>query len=157
VKHSIIVEDLSKVDGAELPDDSTELAEMDLLGSERASEALTEQFHMDEDFLVQLNPKPSFAEGETVWVTAPGAAVGGKVARIEVQKQLNRLTAYVETGRIVANYPVTIGSDDTPSPSGVMEVKAIAPDPTYSYNPDLKFQQGDNAEFLELPLGPTAP
>ena len=65
-EHTITADDLAKVVGEELPDDYAKLAQMDILGYERASEALAEEFHMDEDFLVQLNPGASFAEGETI-------------------------------------------------------------------------------------------
>ena len=78
------------------------------------------------------------------------------MTRIEVRKGQNRLTAFDAGGLVVADYPVSIGSEDSPSPSGIVQVVALAPDPTYSYNPD-NFQQGDNDEPLELPAGPNGP
>jgi lipoprotein-anchoring transpeptidase ErfK/SrfK len=155
-KHTIAAEDLAEVRGEDLPEDYSELAELDLIGYERASEALAERFHMSEDFLVALNPDASFAEGETIVVADPGGVAEATVARIEVNKQTNRLTAYDAEGGILTDYPVTIGSDDNPSPSGAVEVVGVAPDPTYSYDP-ANFQQGDNTEPLELPPGPNGP
>jgi lipoprotein-anchoring transpeptidase ErfK/SrfK len=157
-EHAITAEDLSEVIGQDLPEDYAALAEMELLGYARASEALAERFHMDEDFLLALNPGSSFAEGETILVAEPGPALEGEgsVTRIEVQKQTNRLAAFDEAGRMVANYPVTIGSPDSPSPSGTVDVVALAPDPTYHYDP-VNFQQGDNTEPLVLPPGPNGP
>lgn len=155
-EHVVAAEDLAEVIGEELPEDYAELAELDLLGYERASEALAERFHMDEDFLIALNPGATFGEGETIVVADPGGPAEATVARIEVNKRTNRLTAYDEGGAILTDYPVTIGSDDNPSPSGVVEVVTIAPDPTYHYDPE-NFQQGDNNEPLELPPGPNGP
>jgi lipoprotein-anchoring transpeptidase ErfK/SrfK len=155
-EHSISAEDLAEVRGEDLPEDFSELAELDHLGYERASEALAELFHMSEDFLIALNPQASFSEGEAIVVADPGGMAEATVARIEVNKQTSRLTAYDETGAILTDYPVTIGSADNPSPSGALEVVGVAPDPTYSYDP-ANFQQGDNTEPLELPPGPNGP
>lgn len=156
-EHVITAEDLAEVRGEPLPEDYSELAELDFLGYERASEALAERFHLDEDVLVALNPDAGFAEGETILVTDPGAPLEGEVARIEVRKETGRLAAFDEAGEMITSYPVTIGSENTPSPSGTVEVVAIAPDPTYTYDPETNFQQGDNTEALELPPGPNGP
>jgi lipoprotein-anchoring transpeptidase ErfK/SrfK len=139
-----------------LPEDYSELAEMEWLGYARVSEMLGERFHMDEDFLLALNPGAGFVEGETIMVADPGGFLQGEVARIEVRKDSNRLAAFDAGGFMIANYPVTIGSNDNPSPEGVMEVAAIAHLPTYHYDPE-NFVQGDNTEPLVLPPGPNGP
>jgi peptidoglycan hydrolase-like protein with peptidoglycan-binding domain len=99
LEHTVTAEDLAEVVGEELPEDYAELAERELLGYARASEALAERFHMDEDFLLALNPDSTFGEGETIVVADPGPPLVGEgtVARIEVQKRTNRLAAF--TGR----------------------------------------------------------
>jgi lipoprotein-anchoring transpeptidase ErfK/SrfK len=38
-----------------------------------------------------------------------------------------------------------------------MEVTAVATNPTYSYDPEKNFQQGQNKEKLTLPPGPNGP
>ncbi len=154
--HIITADDLAEVTG-ELPEDYAELAELDLLGYATAAEALAERFHMDRDFLEALNPDAAFAEGETITVAAPGDPIEGEIVRIEVRKGPGRLAGFDEADRMILNYPVTVGSDATPTPSGTFEVVAVAIDPTYHYNPDENFQQGDNAEPLELPPGPNGP
>ena len=58
---------------------------------------------------------------------------------------------------MIASYPVTVGSEQTPSPSGTHEVVALAMNPTYTYRPDVNFQQGDNTQALILPPGPNGP
>jgi lipoprotein-anchoring transpeptidase ErfK/SrfK len=57
----------------------------------------------------------------------------------------------------MAAYPATIGSDETPSPSGEVSVTRIARNPTYEYDPEKNFQQGHNKAKLKLPPGPNNP
>ncbi|MFQ6548274.1 L,D-transpeptidase family protein [Aestuariibius sp. 2305UL40-4] len=154
--HRISAKDLEHVTGI-LPTDYAQLAERDRLGYERPSEALAELFHMDEDFLILLNPDARFAEGDEIAVVRPKADASGEVARILVHRETGRLEALSKDGSILGNYPVAVGSQETPSPSGKMEVNAVAPEPTYTYNPDLNFQQGDNDEVLILPPGANGP
>ena len=52
----------------------------------------------------------------TITVADPGAFLQGHVARIEVRKGQSRLAAFDAEGRMIANYPVTIGSTSNPSP-----------------------------------------
>ena len=54
-------------------------------------------------------------------------------------------------------YPATIGSSDTPSPTGTHEVARIAFNPEYTYNPNVNFKQGDNSQILTIPPGPNGP
>ncbi len=140
-----------------LPQDYAELAQLDRLGYIRVTEKLAERFHMDEDFLVALNPGADFAAGSVITVVDPGAKQETKVARIEVHKPTSRLAAFDAEGRMIANYPVTVGSSATPSPSGTVEVVGVALDPTYTYNPKINFKQGENDEVLILPPGPNGP
>lgn len=141
----------------DLTRDYEKMAEREILGFRSASEALAEKFHMDEDFLKALNAGASFEEGETIWVVAESAPLDGSVSRIEIDASSGRLTAFGEGDAILASYPVAIGSTETPSPSGQHTVRAVAPNPTYTYRPDVNFQQGDNAEALVLPPGPNGP
>jgi lipoprotein-anchoring transpeptidase ErfK/SrfK len=154
--HAVTAEDSADLT-PDIPDDYAEKAELSALGYRRVSERLAERFHMDEDFLIALNPEADFGEGETVTVAAVGAPLEAEVARIEVRKGTGRLAAFDPTGRMIANYPVTVGSEDSPSPEGRMEVVAVAFEPTYHYDPDVNFQQGDNDEPLTLPAGPNNP
>ena len=86
-----------------------------------------------------------------------GAKMEGEVARIEIRKSERRAVVYAADGHMMTNYPVAIGSDETPSPSGDMTVEAVAMDPTYSYNPDVNFVADGVKEQLTLPPGPNGP
>jgi len=140
------------------PDDYAELATLDWLGYTSVAEKLAERFHMDVDFLRALNPDADIeTPGTRLYVVDPGAPVTGTVSRIVADKSVQQLYAYDEAGKLLVAYPVTIGSDELPSPAGVHEVVAIAVDPTYTYDPDVNFVQGDNRERLTIPPGPNGP
>jgi lipoprotein-anchoring transpeptidase ErfK/SrfK len=149
------------VDGRYVPDlptDYGELAKLDWLGFRGPEEMLAERFHMDEDLLRALNPGADFeTAGTTILVADPGPEPEGKVERIVVDKSKGELIAYGEDDGIVLISPATIGSQDTPSPSGTMKVNGSAPEPTYEYDPKRNFQQGGNDKELTIPPGPNGP
>jgi lipoprotein-anchoring transpeptidase ErfK/SrfK len=154
--YTITEEDASDI-GAPVPEDYAEKAQLSHLGYSSVVEKLAERFHMDESFLVALNPGAQFVPGETIYGVVTGADRTGAVARIEADKQLKQVRAYDADGTLIAAYPATIGSEDNPSPSGTYTVEAATPMPTYTYNPAINFQQGDNTEVLTIPPGPNGP
>lgn len=154
--YMITQEDAATVTGP-IPSDYAEMAQLDRLGYADLAEALAERFHMDVDFLRELNPNAGFAIGETILVTDPGPDLQGEVARIEADKTMGQVRVFSADGRMIAAYPATIGSEDNPSPSGMHMVEAIAPEPNYTYDPSVNFQQGENTEALILPPGPNGP
>jgi lipoprotein-anchoring transpeptidase ErfK/SrfK len=156
VRHDLTESDLGRIT-PDLPTDYAKLAERDWLGFETRAEAVAELFHMDVDFLRMLNPDAAFRPGEAVLVMQPGASTEGKAARIVVDTANRRLTALDADGATLADYPVGVGSDQMPSPSGTMPILAVAIEPTYAYRPDENFQQGDNTRKLTLPPGPNGP
>jgi lipoprotein-anchoring transpeptidase ErfK/SrfK len=156
-EYEITAEDVAAI-VPPIPSDYAEMAQREFLGYASVPELLAERFHLDEDLLRALNPNAQFVAGERVAVTAYGPDVTGrKVARIEADKTARQLRAYDAEGRLVLAYPATIGSEDNPSPSGTHLVAAIAPMPNYTYNPEVNFQQGENAETLIIPPGPNGP
>ncbi|MDO5528317.1 MAG: L,D-transpeptidase [Paracoccus sp. (in: a-proteobacteria)] len=140
-----------------IPTDYAEKAEMAHLGYTSVQERLAERFHMDEGFISVMNPSASFTAGETISVMNPNARIRATVTRIVIEKEHNRVAAFDESGRMVVNYPATIGSAQTPSPSGEMKVANVAENPDYTYNPSVNFQQGDNDRVLRIPPGPNGP
>ena len=155
--YAVTEEDVAGIATDGLSSDYADLAARDAIPHTSVAERLAERFHMDEDVLRALNEGAAFEAGETVVVAAPGARLEGTVSRIAVRKADGRVDAMDADGAILASYPAAIGSDATPSPSGTVEITAVAMDPTYSYRPDVNFQQGDNDEPLTLPPGPNGP
>lgn len=140
-----------------IPDDYLEKSKMQWLGYTSGAEAIAEKFHMDKDFLAVLNPGARFVAGENIVVADPGTSPKIAVTRIVADKTNKRLVVYGDDGKPAIIYPATIGSDATPSPEGTHEVRTVAEFPTYSYNPDVNFQQGANNEKLTIPPGPNGP
>lgn len=140
-----------------IPNDYAEKARMSSMGYTSVQEKLAERFHMDERFLAQLNPGKSFVPGETLNVTVPAKPIKAKVLRVIVDAERGRVAAYDASGRMVADYPATVGSTATPSPQGTHLVEAAVLDPDYTYNPNINFKQGENDQVLRIPPGPNAP
>lgn len=143
---------------ASIPDDYGEKAQMSSLGFTSADELLAEKFHMDIDYLRMLNPNADFSQpGTTIRVVNAGENVREAVTRIIADKSKEQVLAYDASNRLVAAYPATIGSTDTPSPSGTVEVERVAFDPNYTYDPEKNFKQGENDTILTIPPGPNGP
>jgi lipoprotein-anchoring transpeptidase ErfK/SrfK len=143
---------------ASIPDDYAHKAQMPAMSYTATSEKLAEQFHMDENYLKALNPNADFSiPGTTIKVINPGTPKTGTVARIVADKSKKQVFAYGEDNQLIAAYPATIGSTDTPSPVGTHSVQRIALNPGYTYNPKINFKQGNNDQILQIPPGPNGP
>lgn len=142
---------------AEIPTDYAEKAKMASMGYTSIGEKLGERFHMDEKFITYLNPGIPLAPGSTIKVAAPANPIKTKAMRIIVDKATRRVAVYDAVGDMITDYPATIGSDLTPSPSGVHKVVTVALNPNYTYNPAKNFKQGKNDKALIVPPGPNAP
>jgi lipoprotein-anchoring transpeptidase ErfK/SrfK len=143
---------------ASVPEDYSQKARLDRLSYTSVTEALAERFHMDENYLKAINPGVNFNRpGTIIKVANFGRLVSTPVARIVADKGKKQVFAYDDAGKLVAAYPATIGSTDTPSPTGTHTVSRIAFDPNYTYNPNLNFKQGDNDKVLTIPPGPNGP
>lgn len=140
-----------------IPVDFAEKALMPSLPHTSVAERLGERFHMDEKFIAFLNPGVALVPGASIQVMAPNPAIRGQVSRIIIDKDNRRVAGYDAAGRMLVDYPATIGSSATPSPEGVHNVRTVAINPNYTYNPAINFQQGDNDRKLVIPPGPNGP
>ncbi|TPL89919.1 hypothetical protein FJ941_03795 [Mesorhizobium sp. B2-3-13] len=156
--YTITAEDAAGPYVASIPEDYSQKAQLDRMGYTSVTEALAERFHMDENYLKALNPDANFNRpGTIVKVANFGRLVSTPVARIVADKGKKEVFAYDASGKLVAAYPATIGSSDTPSPTGIHAVSRVALDPNYTYNPNINFKQGENNKILTIPPGPNGP
>nr|WP_244635768.1 L,D-transpeptidase [Chthonobacter albigriseus] len=156
--YEITADDVAGPFVPDLPTDYAELAKLDRLAFRGPAELLAERFHMDLDFLRQINPAADFAAaGTRIIVADPGPPVRERVVHLAADKRTKQLIGYSAAGRIVVAYPATIGSSNLPSPSGRHVVEAVAMNPEYWYRPDVNFRQGNNTKPLRLPPGPNGP
>lgn len=145
----------------EIPAQMQEMAKLDRLSYTSALELFSEKFHMDPDLLRSLNQGKRFDQaGVTIRVAnvEDGQKLQTDVARIEVDKDAQTVRAYDDAGNLVAAYPATVGSDETPSPEGEHKVVAIAENPTYTYDPEkLNFKGVESKKQFTIPPGPNNP
>lgn len=142
-----------------VPEDFRELATLKSVAYTGPLEMLAERFHMDEDLLAELNPGKNFALPGTVVVVAdPGTPIEEpQVETLEVDGRAGTVSAYDAEGLLVAFYPATVGSKESPGPRGRHQVRTVAVDPAYTYDPDVNFAQDGVTERLHIPPGPNGP
>jgi lipoprotein-anchoring transpeptidase ErfK/SrfK len=143
----------------QLPAKMEEMRGLKALGYTGLREALAERFHMSEELIAVLNPDASFAEaGEKIIVanvktdTKPTLA-----ARLDVNKDQQTVRAYSSKGELVAFFPASVGSDDKPTPSGMLKVTLIESEPSFHYNPKYRFKEVETQKPFDLNPGPNNP
>ena len=143
---------------ASIPEDYGEKAKLEKLSYTSVTEMLAERFHMDESYLKSLNSDANFSRvGTIIRVANIGQPSTRQVAKIVADKGEKQVFAYDADNKLVASYPATIGSTDTPSPTGTHLISRVVLDPDYTYNPDINFKQGKNNKILTIPPGPNGP
>ena len=86
---------------------------------------------MSEDVLRKLNPGTHSKPGqELVIANVERKSLPGKISRVEVDAKQQFLKVYGGDNKLVAIYPVTVGSEERPSPKGEFEVTKITEDPS---------------------------
>jgi lipoprotein-anchoring transpeptidase ErfK/SrfK len=170
VNYSITPDDANGPFVQEIPEDMVEKSKLERLAFTSVLEMLGERFHSTPEFLKQLNPQARFAAGETIRVpnvrpvSIPGkggqkgtnGTDGAGGVRVVVSKSNSTLT--VERGDDVVFFaPVTSGSEHDPLPIGDWEVKGVAVNPTFHYNPDLFWDADPSHSKAKIPPGPNNP
>ena len=157
VEYTITEDDLKGPYAKSIPSNYALQAKMKGLYYTRVTEMLGERFHMDENFLQQINPDVSFKKaGEKIIVANIRNNLPEDIHLIIAHKGAKQLYLFNSKNKMIASFPATIGSSDTPSPTGTHTVKNIAPNPWYGYSPK-NFVQGNNMKPLSLPPGPNNP
>lgn len=155
--YQITAQDLKGPYAKSIPRNYALQAKMPGLYYTRVTEMLGEKFHIDEDFLKQINPHANFKKvGETLNVPIVRNDLPQDVALIIAHKPARQLYLYNHLNQMIASFPATIGGSGTPSPKGTHKVVKVAPNPVYGYNPK-NFVQGSNRQKLALPPGPNGP
>ncbi|HRA90685.1 MAG TPA: L,D-transpeptidase, partial [Acinetobacter sp.] len=157
VEYTITEADLKGPYAASIPTDYALQAKMKGLYYTRVTEMLGEKFHMDENFLKKLNPNATFKKaGEKIIVAKSRNDLPEDIHLIVAHKGAKQLYLFNSRNQMIASFPATIGSTDTPSPTGTYKVVGVAKNPYYGYSPS-NFIQGKNMKPLTLPPGPNAP
>lgn len=151
---------------AKMPAKMEDMKDLKSLDYTSPREALAERFHMSEALLEALNPGKKFDQaGQTILVvnTLPiKASARPKQARpmtvrVAVDKDAQTVKVLGKTGDLLAFFPASVGSDEKPTPSGVLKVTSIDARPNYRYNPDYKFKGVKSKEAFTIKPGPNNP
>jgi lipoprotein-anchoring transpeptidase ErfK/SrfK len=159
-----------------IPSDLEKKSELQGLSYKTPQEELAEKFHMSQDLLRRLNPHASFEHaGEEIVVanvdpmalqdshdTVKAAPKKrnrqeSSVGTIVVEKASRDLRAYDKDGKLLRFYPATIGSSEKPAPAGTFEVRRVAYNPDYHYNPKFAWKGVKAKEPLTIKPGPNNP
>jgi len=145
----------------DLPADIEEQIGLKRLSYRDPRELLAEKFHMDRRLLSALNPGVTFDNAGTRIVVArvsrPGRKTKLRVTHIEVDKPKRRLRAYDRENRLVAVYPVSVGSAEKPTPSGSFVVRRVARYPVWRYDPRFAFKEIKSTRPFRIAAGPNNP
>ncbi|MEZ2329656.1 L,D-transpeptidase [Mesorhizobium sp. RCC_202] len=142
-----------------IPSRMESMAHLKRLGYHNTQEKLAERFHVSEQLLRMLNPRTAFRKADTSLVVpdVPRGDPPVAVASIEVDKSARLVRALDPSGKPVAVYPASIGSDEKPAPSGAAEVKRVVRNPTYRYNPKFAFKGVRSKRPFTIAAGPNNP
>lgn len=170
VTYTITEQDVQGPFVESIPQDFLEMSKLRKLSYTSVAEMLAERIHMDIKLLNELNPgadmnragtrilvanvPPAPTPEEARAAKADPAALADKLV---LKRKSGSLRVLAADGRLMAEFPVTVGSDDMPSPSGTHTVKNVVHNPDFSYRPDVNFKQGDLDRNLLIRPGPNNP
>ena len=141
-----------------IPNELMDQAALPALGYQSPLEALAEKFHVKPALLSRLNQgKDLSSPGVEIQVPNVGGNPPQKAAKIVVSKSRHTLEALNAAGGVVAEYPITSGSQHDPLPIGNWKVTVITPHPVFHYNPDLFWNAPEADEKAKIQPGPNNP
>jgi lipoprotein-anchoring transpeptidase ErfK/SrfK len=142
-----------------VPEDMAEKAKLTALGYESAIEALAEKFHASPALLKRLNPGKDLAKaGEQIVVpNVEGTEPLPKGGKIVVDKSSRTLTLLDTSGKAIAQFPASTGSEHDPLPVGNWKVTGISKNPTFHYNPKLFWDAEAGEKKATIPAEPNNP
>jgi lipoprotein-anchoring transpeptidase ErfK/SrfK len=111
---------------------------------------------MSEALLEALNPRQEIRRGRADDSVLNVAKEAKRRCARRGRQDRQTVKALRESGESDRFFPATVGSDEKPTPSGVLKVTSIDAHPNYRYNPDYKFK-GVNPRSLHDQSRPQQP
>jgi lipoprotein-anchoring transpeptidase ErfK/SrfK len=144
----------------EMPSSIYAQAELECSCYESLAEKLSELFHVRVELLRQLNPGVALnalKAGDALNVPNvrdADAAPRGVVETLVVSGADHYLQALDAAGRILYQFPTTVGSSYDPSPEGSFHVLQVTENPWWHYQPSIIKGRNPNAPEAHVPPGP---
>lgn len=133
-------------------------AKLKYLGYASPLEGIAEKFHIQPALLQKLNPGRSFQKaGEEIAAPNVRNPILGLAARVIVSKHDSIVQVFDQTGKLLAQYPCTTGSEHDPLPIGEWKVTAIDKNPKFHYNPKLFWDAKAKDGPATIAAGPRNP
>ena len=141
-----------------IPADIQEKAKMKWLGFETPEEGLGEKFHSSPKLLAELNPgKKMDTVGVQIDVPNVRKVARGLALRVVGSKSKRTVIAYGAGGKILAQYPASMGDSHDPLPIGNWTVTSVVHYPWFNYDPELFWNPDPKQASAVLPPGPNGP
>ena len=143
----------------QLPSTMKAKAALSYLGYQSPLDELSERFHTSPKLLETLNPgadysKPGLALLVPNVLTMPPP---GQAAQVFVSKAESSVRAYDDSGKLLAFYVATIGSDHDPLPVGQWKINGQRRNPEFHYNAKLFWDAKVPGETALIKPGPRNP
>ena len=141
-----------------IPKDAAEQAKMKWMGYESAGEELGEKFHMSPKLLVELNPgKKLDTAGEQITVVNVPRFPARRTVRVVISKSKRTVTAIGAGGKVLAQYPATLGGGHDPLPIGPWKIMTVSRNPWFNWDPVHFWNVNPEKAAQKLPPGPRNP
>ena len=142
-----------------IPESMADKAKLPALGYASALEALGEKFHASTKLLQKLNVGKDLSKiGEQILVpNVLDAEPLPKAAKIVVDKTDRTLALLDATGKLLAQFPSSSGTDKDPLPIGTWKVNGVSKNPKFHYNPKLFWDAEASDKKATIPPGPNNP
>ena len=145
-----------------IPKEMAKKAELPAMGYTTPLEGLAERFHASPKFLAALNRGRDFGrEGTAIVVPnveiAPPLAKGDKSTHVVVSKSQSTVSIVDASGRVIAQFPASVGSEHDPLPLGEWKINGVSRKPKFHYNPQLFWDADPGDKKATIPPGPNNP
>lgn len=140
-----------------IPKDVQEQAKLKAMGYESKEELIAEKFHGSPKMMAALNTSAKFEPGEKIVVPNVRLQTRGSASRVIVSKSKRTVSAVASNGKVLAQYPATIGGPHDPLPIGSWKVTVVQRNPWFNYNPERFWNSSPKDAKATLPPGPNNP
>jgi lipoprotein-anchoring transpeptidase ErfK/SrfK len=141
-----------------LPSDMMAEAKLPALNYQSAWEGVGEKFHCSPALLHRLNPQQvGLKPGDQITVPNIHHDIPQGAASIAVSKAARTVQVLDASGKPIATYPATIGSQHDPLPIGDWKVTKVEWNPTFYYDPNLFWNAKPQDAKATIKPGPRNP